>query len=508
LLPAGHLRGRGDGGAGRRPAGSDPAAVSAGGAGRDRATGAGRAGLADQRRHQRGGRSDAHPAGGGHGRRAGGGIPVSGDGHHRRQPRPVRNRAGRRRFHLPAAHRFPDPATDQLAAAGRVAVADRPAPAVRRRRLQLAAARRGHRALHLQRRPARVRLRAHRAEPLREPALGGPVPVRLGGRAVIGRGKATVVVAVLGLAACSSKTSLTVTCASSQTCAAALAGVDAGLADGAPAALGAFTPPSDPGSGGILFTASGEAAATQGVAFPPASAGAAAFVDGWSVRFTRVLVTLDNLTLSAGPNVSPGDESCTEPAVAKETGPWAVDLARPGDRTGKGGGGERAVAIAALSGDFDTSGATPYAFGYDVIPAATSARNVNLDDAGLVDYARMVTDGCTVLYVGTATFNGTSCTCPTPADPTRACADLGPGWPQLGDSVPFRFCFKSPTSYVNCQNPDNGGEPLAGEEAQRGIYFQNGSSVIAQVTIHLDHPFWDSVLHDTPAHFDSSRRAW
>ena len=319
---------------------------------------------------------------------------------------------------------------------------------------------------------------------------------------MIGRGKATVVVAVLGLAACSSKTSLTVTCASSQTCAAALAGVDAGLADGAPAALGAFTPPSDPGSGGILFTASGEAAATQGVAFPPASAGAAAFVDGWSVRFTRVLVTLDNLTLSAGPNVSPGDESCTEPAVAKATGPWAVDLARPGDRTGKGGGGERAVAIAALSGDFDTSGATPYAFGYDVIPAATSARNVNLDDAGLVDYARMVNDGCTVLYVGTATFNGTSCTCPTPADPTRACADRGPGWPQLGDSVPFRFCFKSPTSYVNCQNPDNGGEPLAGEEAQRGIYFQNGSSVIAQVTIHLDHPFWDSVLHDTPAHFD------
>jgi len=27
-------------------------------------------------------------------------------------------------------------------------------------------------------------------------------------------------------------------------------------------------------------------------------------------------------------------------------------------------------------------------------------------------------------------------------------------------------------------------------------------SVVGQVTIHTDHPFWDSVLHDSPAHFD------
>lgn len=313
-----------------------------------------------------------------------------------------------------------------------------------------------------------------------------------------------VVLIATSLAACSSKQSLTVTCASGATCAAAPAVPDAGPADGAPAALLPFTRPTDPGSGGILFTASGEAAATAGIAFPPASAGAAAFVDGWSVRFTRVLVTLDNLTLSAGPNVSPGDESCTEPTVAKVTGPWAVDLAHadPGDLPGKGGGGERAVRIAALPGSFDTSGATPYAFGFDVVPAAAAAMNVNLDDAGLTDYARMVNDGCTVLYVGAATFNGTSCTCPTATDPNHACTDRGAGWPQVGDTVPFRLCFKSPTSYVNCQNPDNSGEPLAGEEAPRGIYFQKGSSVIAQVTIHTDHPFWDSVLHDTPAHFD------
>jgi hypothetical protein len=77
------------------------------------------------------------------------------------------------------------------------------------------------------------------------------------------------------------------------------------------------------------------------------------------------------------------------------------------------------------------------------------------------------------------------------------------GWPQPGDTVPFRLCFISPTSYVNCQNPDNDpAAPLSGEEHARGIFFKNSSSIVAQVTVHTDHPFWDSVLHDSPAHFD------
>jgi len=98
-----------------------------------------------------------------------------------------------------------------------------------------------------------------------------------------------------------------------------------------------------------------------------------------------------------------------------------------------------------------------------------------------------------VLYVGTATFKGdkTDVAC-YPADRQ--------GWP---DVVDFRLCFQSPTSYVNCQNPDN--DPagaLPGEEHERGIALRTGQSVVAQVTIHTDHPFWDSVLHDSPAHFD------
>ncbi|HEY6474929.1 MAG TPA: hypothetical protein VI456_00005, partial [Polyangia bacterium] len=217
--------------------------------------------------------------------------------------------------------------------------------------------------------------------------------------------------------------------------------------------------------------------------------------------------------------VTPGDQSCTEPTVAKVTGPWAVDLAHsdPSYLPGKGGPGEEAVPIAALSHQnypagngaaFDTSGGTPYAFGFDLVGATASALNVNLDAAGLADYAQMAAEGCTVLYVGKATFQGdpAACTCPTAQSASAACPSFygeGMGWPQPGDTVPFRLCFISPTSYVNCQNPDNDpAAPLPGEEHARGIFFKSNSSIVAQVTVHTDHPFWDSVLHDSPAHFD------
>lgn len=317
---------------------------------------------------------------------------------------------------------------------------------------------------------------------------------------------------IAAIGSCSSKQSLTISCASGAMCAAGTG--DAGTSSGS-STLAPFTPPGDPGPGGILFAASGEVLALTGYQFPPANAGDPAFVDGWSVSFTRLLVTLDNISLSNGPNVTPGDQSCTEPTVAKISGPWAVDLAH-GDSTylqGKGGPGEEAVPIVALSHQnypagnsaaFDTSGANAYAFGFDVVPATSSAMNVNIDAAGLTDYQQMAADGCAVLYVGTATFNGTSCTCPTAAMPNAACdPTVYAAWPAVGQSVPFHLCFKSPTSYINCQNPDN--DPaagLTGEEHQRGIFFKSNQSVVGQVTIHTDHPFWDSVLHDTPAHFD------
>jgi hypothetical protein len=105
----------------------------------------------------------------------------------------------------------------------------------------------------------------------------------------------------------------------------------------------------------------------------------------------------------------------------------------------------------------------------------------------------MKQNGYTVLYVGTATFKGTNCT-PTPADPEFA---------KLPTVVNFKLGFKSPATYVNCQNPDlDPAKPLGDEEHQRGVIVKANQAVTAQLTIHTDHPFWESFVHDTPPHFD------
>jgi hypothetical protein len=70
-------------------------------------------------------------------------------------------------------------------------------------------------------------------------------------------------------------------------------------------------------------------------------------------------------------------------------------------------------------------------------------------------------------------------------------------------TVNFRFGFATPTTYSNCQNPDN--DPamgLGGEDHERGVQVKQNDTTIAQVTFHTDHPFWESFTHDTPAHFD------
>jgi hypothetical protein len=276
---------------------------------------------------------------------------------------------------------------------------------------------------------------------------------------------------------------------------------DAGAPDGASAgALKAFTPPpANPGAKSVLFTASGEVLALGGYAFPPATMDDPAFVDGWEVKFSRLLVTVDKITLSENPDKVPTDQSMTGAVVAEVDGPWAIDLHKddPAYITGKGGTDERAVPLVALTSQnknankpFDTAAGTRYGFGFDLVPATTDAMNVNLGPEALTDYAQMVTNKCAVLYVGTATWKGTTC---TPAT----------GFEKLPTTVNFNLCFKSPTTYTNCQNPDNDpAKPFDGEEHQRGISFKDNTYSIAQVTVHSDHPFWENTEHDSPAHFD------
>ena len=232
--------------------------------------------------------------------------------------------------------------------------------------------------------------------------------------------------------------------------------------------------------------------ALTGYSFPPASDSDAAFVDGWDVKFTRLLTTIDKIQLSENPDYEKGSQAVTGKLVAEVDGPWAVDLSHsdPSYLPGKGGAGEQAVPIAALNSQnqkrrrFGNSlpDGTRYAFGFDVIAASDQAENVNLDADALSDYQDMVHSGCAVLYVGTATFKG---------DPKfdGCVTEASKAWPT---TVSFHLCFKSPTSYLNCQNPDNdpAGAISAAEEHQRGIAFLSNSSVIGQVTMHTDHPFW------------------
>jgi hypothetical protein len=251
--------------------------------------------------------------------------------------------------------------------------------------------------------------------------------------------------------------------------------------------------------GSLVFDISGEVLALGGYGFPPATMDDPAFVDGWEIEFTELLVTVDKITLSETPDTSAGDQSKTGVLVAELDGPWAVDLHKGGPLPGKGGAGEQAVELATLD-DQNRNGGKPfaadtrYAFGFDVVAATAGARLVNLDAQGTADYTMMQQSGYTVLYVGTATFKGGASCTPTPADPEFA------AFPQV---VNFKLGFKSPTTYLNCQNPDNDpAKPLGSEEHERGVIIKGNQAVTVQLTIHTDHPFWESFVHDAPAHFD------
>jgi len=248
--------------------------------------------------------------------------------------------------------------------------------------------------------------------------------------------------------------------------------------------------------GSINFTVSGEVLALGGYDFPPASGNDVAFVDGWEVKFSEVLVTVDKIRLSENPDLDPGDESKTGALVAEVDGPWAIDLHKGGPLQGKGGSDEQALQIASLDNQ-NLNGGQPfaadarYAFGFDVVAATSSASLVNLDDQGKTDYATMVQQGYTVLFVGTATFKGTTC---TPADPE---------FDKIPKVVKFRLGFKTPATFINCQNPDlDPAKPLGDEEHERGVIIKSNQAVVAQLTIHTDHAFWEALKHDSPAHFD------
>jgi hypothetical protein len=266
------------------------------------------------------------------------------------------------------------------------------------------------------------------------------------------------------------------------------------------------------GTPNLTVTISGEGAALTGFAFPAVSKNDLAFVDGWDVKFERILVTVDDITLSDSPDMSPTDQSRNGAVVATAKGPWAVDMTKPGaisdikpkTRTrplaedlsgdeghdhGSEGKDQHAQPLArfdALAGNKSFDPATRYAFGFDIVTASNAAKHTNLDAEAEADYAEMQAKGLSVLYVGTATFRGIDCKSSDPEYDFDA----------LPKQVKFRFGFKTPTKYKNCQNTDLRGRPFDGEEAQRGVQVSEHGGTVAQITLHVDHPFWNTVDHD------------
>jgi hypothetical protein len=264
--------------------------------------------------------------------------------------------------------------------------------------------------------------------------------------------------------------------------------------------------------------------------------------DGWEFDIDAYIVVVDSVTLSTDPNLSATDQSQVGGQVAHLDGPFVVDLHKGGAIVGQGGAPEQATAIGVILNQNDNGGAAfdptlAYGFSFRTIPAGPvagytgkvagyEAYNVNLDASEADDYAYMVANGASVYYRGHAVWKGND-----PSNPYSPCvqSNAGPGAttelvhidggaeagtptyttsggynfagePQSGMS--FRFAFSTPTNYVNCQNFTAQGMGVGGEESPRGLQVSSSGSAIAQITVHMDHPFWESFAEDTPVHWD------
>ena len=244
---------------------------------------------------------------------------------------------------------------------------------------------------------------------------------------------------------------------------------------------------------GFTVTVTGESAATEGFAFPE---GEISFRDGWEIKFKHVLVTIDKVTLAQNPQLSATDPSLIGATVASlQGGPFAVDLAKAGPLEAKEMNGRAwrlgSIPKQNLKGDAPFSSTESYAFGYELTEASTQAKSVNLDAESDALYQKMIAQGFSVLFQGTAFWRGDS------SAPACRNTDSQYDWQRVPQKLNFSFGFKVPTSYVNCVNPE------LMPDGTRGVQAQTNDDTVAQITLHLDHPFWSSLEEDAPLVFDA-----
>jgi hypothetical protein len=246
-------------------------------------------------------------------------------------------------------------------------------------------------------------------------------------------------------------------------------------------------------AGELQITVSAEGLGANGYAFPPTAGQELAFVDGWDVKFARIIVAIDNIRLSEMPDKNPGDQSVVGAGVVTRHGPFVVDLKQPGDAEDKGMAGRVAIRLPIddLVNQFDL--AQRYAFSYDLVAVTSDATFVNVE-ADDPDVLAMIQAAERALLTGHAEFKGDNC---------QSRDDLHPyPFATLPQAVDFRFGLEGNVSYVNCQNPDNWGQALEGEQSPRGVQLLPSGVTTAQITIHTDHLFWPKVSHENLPHFD------
>ena len=244
----------------------------------------------------------------------------------------------------------------------------------------------------------------------------------------------------------------------------------------------------------IEVTFSGETLGINGLPFQPVNQGDPYFVDGWNVSIDEFLVVVGNIRLNAMPTQ---DQTWYDmgPEVAHKVGPYAFDAHQAAGFVGKDG-----VEPASPMFVFDTEdngssfdSGQRYAFSYDTVPAVYPAWNLNLTDQGQQDYAAMVSNGwnkflrATATYVGTGTYTNVN-------DPNAAAAQAK--FAALPATVQVTMGWNDGTQNLNCVNADLGDEA---DLANRGIVVFPDSAAIAQITMHVDHVFWDKLKQEGAA---------
>lgn len=192
------------------------------------------------------------------------------------------------------------------------------------------------------------------------------------------------------------------------------------------------------GSGSVSLRVSGEGAAKSG--YPYVKNGAEIrFADGWSVRFSKYLVSVGQLRLAGA-----------DDRVAFESSDVFVTDLHQGDPVIQTAAGLDARRWERLS--------------FRVVAPPPDAKTIG--DVAPEDLARMQRDGLNYWIEGTAEREGTD----------------GRGTSKR--AVSFAWGLANPTRATNCTN---------GVDGTEGLVVRNNADAEAEITFHLDHLFWDTL---------------